>query len=51
MSEITPQPAAAETEQDQAQKRDRPPPAKQGRIIVRNLVFDMREKHLEKAFK
>jgi len=38
-------------DQDQEQdKRDRPPPARQGRIIVRNLVFDMREKHLMKAF-
>lgn len=35
--------------QDQ-DKRERPPPARQGRIIVRNLIFDMREKHLQKAF-
>jgi len=42
---------AAEVLPDQEQdKRDRPPPARQGRIIVRNLVFDMREKHLMKAF-
>jgi len=41
----------AETDQEQALKRDRPPPARQGRIIVRNLVFDMRENHLDKAFK
>ena len=26
------------------------PKAKQGRIIVRNLIFDMREHHLKKAF-
>jgi RNA recognition motif-containing protein len=32
------------------EKRERPPPMRQGRIIVRNLVFDMREKHLQKAF-
>ena len=31
--------------------RNKPPPARQGRIIVRNLVFDIREKHLEKEFK
>jgi RNA recognition motif-containing protein len=37
-------------EQDQEERRDRPPPARQGRVIVRNLVFDMREKHLQKAF-
>jgi len=41
----------ANAEAEPQTKRERPPPMKQGRIIVRNLVFDMREKHLEKAFK
>lgn len=40
----------AATGEDPQQQRERPPPARQGRIIVRNLVFDMREKHLMKAF-
>lgn len=29
----------------------RAPKAKQGKLIVRNLVFDLREKHLTSAFK
>ena len=51
MTEVENLPVTAETDLDQLQKRERPAPVKQGRIIVRNLVFDMREKHLEKAFK
>ena len=44
-----PQPdAAPETEES---KKERAPRAKQGKIIVRNLVFDLREKHLQSAFK
>ena len=43
-------PAAATPEESQAQPKPKPPPVKQGRIIVRNLVFDVREKHLLKAF-
>ena len=31
-------------------KRERAPPAKQGKIIVRNLGFDLREKHLKACF-
>ena len=37
-----------EAENDQ---RNRLPPAKQGKLIVRNLGFDLREKHLINAFK
>ena len=40
---------AAALEESKASK-PKPPPVKQGRIIVRNLVFDVREKHLLKAF-
>ena len=31
-------------------KPERAPPAKQGKIIVRNLGFDLREKHLKACF-
>ena len=38
--------------EDRAQAaRERAPKAKAGKIIVRNLVFDLREKHLTSAFK
>lgn len=46
-------PTTTEAAQDvemQEEKAPRAPPARQGRIIVRNLVFDMRDKHLQKAF-
>ena len=45
-----------ETEQLEVQdlteqiKKERPPPAKQGKIIIRNLGFDLREKHLKACF-
>ena len=32
-------------------QRNRLPPAKQGKLIIRNLGFDLREKHLINAFK
>ena len=35
---------------DAASKKERAPRAKQGKIIVRNLGFDLREKHLKAAF-
>lgn len=41
-------PEAATVETDQ---RNRLPPAKQGKLIIRNLGFDLREKHLLAAFK
>jgi RNA recognition motif-containing protein len=41
-------PAATETEEKTP--RVRPAPMHEGRIIVRNLVFDIREVHLTKAF-
>ena len=31
--------------------RPRAPAVKQGKVIVRNLVFDLREKHLQAVFK
>ena len=40
----------APTEQPAQEKRERPPPVKQGRVIVRNLGFDLREKHLRGQF-
>ena len=43
-------PVASVDQAETQEQRDRPPPARQGRIIVRNLVFDMRDKHLQKAF-
>lgn len=38
---------AAGTDAGQAEERVK---ARQGRVIVRNLIFDMREQHLKKAF-
>ena len=35
---------------DNFEKRERAPKAKQGKIIVRNLGFDLREKHLKNVF-
>lgn len=32
-------------------KKERAPRAKEGKIIVRNLGFDLREKHLKAAFR
>jgi RNA recognition motif-containing protein len=43
-------PAATETETETKTPRVRPAPMHEGRIIVRNLVFDIREIHLTKAF-
>jgi len=38
-------------EADDKPKRERPPPAKAGKIIIRNLGWDLREKHLTGVFK
>ena len=38
-------------EQQTEPKKERAPRAKAGKIIVRNLGFDLREKHLTSAFK
>lgn len=46
-------PAAVKSDQQQAAKEaiQRLPKIKEGKIIVRNLGFDLREKHLQLAFK
>ena len=38
------------TMQNEASQKQKQPKAKQGKIIVRNLGFDLREKHLKAAF-
>ena len=40
-----------ETPANDEVKKERAPKAKAGKIIVRNLGFDLREKHLTSAFK
>lgn len=38
------------TNEEGKPKRERPPAMHEGRVIIRNLVFDMRDVHLQKAF-
>ena len=51
MSEKDTEMATGEVTVEAKAEQQRLPKAKQGKIIVRNLVFDLREKHLQAAFK
>jgi len=53
--ETQPEETAAEVPEktvdgETVEEKERPPPQKQGKIIVRNLGFDLREKHLKACF-
>jgi len=50
MVDSEPKDTPTQVESEQAKERERMPAAKAGRVIVRNLGFDLREKHVKNLF-
>jgi RNA recognition motif-containing protein len=48
--ESEPKDTPTAVQSEQAKENERLPDAKAGRVIIRNLGFDLREKHLKNLF-